>query len=55
MSKMGDLYLEMTEDAQSMTLSEFVTKWGSSNEKAWYDSQDPHYFDYYNYPEPEYD
>ena len=52
MSKVGAMYLEMTEDAQSMTRDEFVAKWGSFYVQEWHRLRDP---DYYDYPEPEYD
>jgi len=52
MSRMGDLYIDMTEDAQSMTRDEFVAKWGSFYAEEWHRLRDP---DYYDYPEPEYD
>lgn len=50
MSKVGAMYLEMSEDAQSMTLNEFTAKWGTFYADEWRRAQDP---DYYEYPEPE--
>ena len=54
MSKVGAMYLEMTEDAQSMTRDEFVAKWGMLYVQDWHRMRDPDYYDSYE-PELEYD
>ena len=54
MSKVGAMYLEMTEDAQSMTRDEFVAKWGMLYVQDWHRMRDPDYYDSYG-PELEYD
>ena len=50
MSKTGALFLEMSEDAQCMTLTNFITKWGPFYADEWRRQNDP---DFYSQDEPE--
>ena len=54
MSKTGAMYLEMSDDAQCMTLTEFTNKWGIFYANEWRRQQDPDFY-YQDEPELEYD
>jgi len=48
MSKMGQFVFEMQEDAQTMTLQEFVEKYGEQYVVEWFQINEPLYDQYYD-------
>ena len=48
MSRIGSFYLELTEDAQSMSRDAFIEKYGMVYVQEWDRLRDP---DFYDYPE----